>query len=78
VRVAYIYVLMENASFGVTQKVRQQARSIERSGMDGLDIFVLNPSVNEESPHLKFVSFKGVSFYPVRVFYYLFNKRSLI
>jgi glycosyltransferase involved in cell wall biosynthesis len=78
VRVAYVYFLMENASFGVTQKVRQQARSIERSGMEGLDIYVLNPSINEESAHLKFVSFKGVSFYPVRVFYYLFNKRALI
>jgi hypothetical protein len=77
-RVAYVYFLMENASFGVMQKVRQQASSIKRSGISDLDIYVLNPSIEEHADHLHFVIFKGVAFYPARVWYYMFNKRALM
>lgn len=77
-RVAYVYFLMENASFGVMQKVRQQASSIKRSGISDLDIYVLNPSIEEHSDHLHFVTFKGVALYPNRVWHYLFNKRALM
>lgn len=68
---------MENASFGVMQKVRQQASSIARSGLNDLDIYVLNPSLEEHSGHLYFRAYKSMP-YPIRVFYYLFNKRALM
>ncbi len=77
-KVAYIYFLMEDASFGVLQKVRQQGAAISRAGIKDLDILVINPSIEEQVGNLRFIRFKGSSFYPLRVLYYLFNKRALI
>ncbi|MDP6908915.1 MAG: hypothetical protein QF371_05375, partial [Flavobacteriales bacterium] len=77
-KVAYIYFLMEDASFGVLQKVRQQGAAISRARIDNLDILVINPTIEESIGHLHFIRFNKMPFYPIRVLHYLFNKRKLI
>lgn len=77
-RIAYVYFMMEDASFGVLQKTEQQLRALQRAGISNMDILVYNPDREEQQDQLRFIKYRNPWYLPVRKLAYLFFKRQLI